>query len=205
MEQIYILIDPITDECRYVGKAENAHKRFIRHIWEAKKPGRKKHLYCWISSLLDKGEKPIQIVIDNVQDWKYWEAFYIEYYRYVGCNLTNLCEGGQGNSGYTHTEEWKQMMSEKNKGRKPWNTGMNLSEEHREAIAQGNKGKKFSEESKKKIGKANAKAHRKKSKFTEKDIEYIKSKPMTQQKLADKYGVNQSHISRIQRGEVWNI
>lgn len=205
MEHIYLLIDPITKECRYVGKAKDPHKRYVRHIWEAKKPGRKKYLYSWVRSLLNKGKKPTQIIIDTVQDWKYWEAFYIEYYKYIGCNLTNLCEGGQGPSGFTHTEKWKKKMSEKMKERKPWNNGMTLSEEHREAIAQGNKGKKFSEESKKKIGKANAKAHRKRSKFTEKDIKYIKSKPMTQQKLADKYGVNQSHISRIQKGEVWDL
>jgi group I intron endonuclease len=205
MSELYILIDPFTNECRYIGKAVNAHKRYIRHIWEAKQKGAKKHLYCWIKSLLNKNSKPEILIIDEVEDWQYWERFYIEYFKSIGCNLTNIAEGGRGSTGCNHTDERKLYLSNLFKGRKPWNTGKKLSEEHREAIAQGNKGKEFSEEAKKKIGKANAKAHRKKSKFTEKDIEYIKSKPMTQQKLADKYGVSQSHISRIQKGEVWDI
>jgi hypothetical protein len=173
MENIYMLIDPITEECRYIGKAKDAHKRYIRHIWEAKKPGKKKHLYCWIKSLLNKGEKPIQIIIDVVQDWKYWEAFYIEYYKYLGCNLTNLSVGGQGSLGHKHTEEWKKAQGIRATG----NTnrlGHIASEATKKKMSLAKIGKKKSEETKKKMSESKSKQQQSKSILTEKDVLFIR-------------------------------
>lgn len=200
---IYMLICPITLECRYIGKSVDPLKRYQKHIQNGMKEGPKRHVYSWINGLLQKQLLPEMVVIDEVEDWVFWESFYIEYFKSIGCKLTNLTIGGEGSIGYKHTEKWKQDMSLKAKGRKPWNTGKTLSKEHKDKIAKGNKGRKFSKESKEKIGSANAKAHQDKSKLSEEDILFIKSKPMTQTKLALKYGVSQSHICRIQKGEVW--
>ena len=203
MEDIYILIDPLTQECRYVGKAKDSHKRFIRHLWEAKKPGFKKHLYCWIRSVLNNGLVPIQIIIDTVEDWKFWERFYIDYFKSIGCNLTNLCDGGQGSLGYKLTDEQKSKISIANKGNKPWNTGLELSEDHRKAISIGNTGKKFSEESKLKIGLANQKALQNKSKFSIEEIKLIKYSETSNPILAKMFDVKRSYISSIKTNRIW--
>ncbi len=59
-----------------------------------------------------------------------------------------------GNSravGNLHTKDWKERMSKRMKGIKPWNTGKTLSKEHKRNIGEGGKGKVISEESRRKI------------------------------------------------------
>ena len=200
---IYILVCPETHQCRYVGKTVEPKKRFARHLANAREEGKKIYLYSWIRGLLDKGLEPEMVIIDEVEDWIYWEAFYIEYFRAIGCKLTNLSVGGIGSTGYKHSEEHKQRMSKLFKGRKPWNTGKKYTESQKEGMRKARTGMRLSETCKSKISAANAKAHRAKSKFTQEDIDYIRTKPMSQKLLAEKYGVSQSHISRLQSGERW--
>lgn len=59
--------------------------------------------------------------------------------------LRNLTDGGDGTSGYKHTEEHKQYISELYKGKKK-------SEEAIEKMAQSKRGKTLSEEHRRKIG-----------------------------------------------------
>ena len=116
MEYIYILVDPLTKQCRYVGKSKNPKRRLTQHIYRAKTKVLKTHSSSWIKSLLNKGEKPIQVVIDCVEDWRFWESFYIDYFKSIGCNLTNISEGGVGPNGKKHTEEWKKAQGIRAKG-----------------------------------------------------------------------------------------
>lgn len=64
--------------------------------------------------------------------------------------LTNMSDGGDGNSGYIFTEE----NLEKLRGRRPWNKGIPVSDEVKKQLSKINTGKTFSEETKKKIQKA---------------------------------------------------
>ena len=120
---IYALSDE-SGEIRYVGKTKQYLKqRLYSHIKECYS-GRKSHKISWIKSLLKDDKRPIISTLDTVEEdnWQYWEKYWIEKLRNEGCNLTNL-------TGYSHTEESKQRMSESKRGVK-------LSDEHKKKISE---------------------------------------------------------------------
>lgn len=109
---IYELIDPITNETRYIGKAKNPTNRFSGHLND------KSFTYKtnWIKSLNKKGLKPILNTIDEVRrdEVNFWEIFYISLYKSWGCRLTNFTKGGDGgstNKGKKFSKNWKENIS----------------------------------------------------------------------------------------------
>ena len=92
---IYSLTDPITNQVRYIGKADNIKKRFSSHIC-LKNLIKPTHKNNWINSLKNKGLKPILNIIDEVpnNEWEFWEQYWISQFRVWGFDLTNLTEGG---------------------------------------------------------------------------------------------------------------
>lgn len=96
---IYSLIDPFTNEIRYVGKTKNLEKRFRHHINNSKK--RNYHSANWIKSLLIKNRKPkIEILEECTKDnWEEREKYWISYYRKT-YDLTNILDGGNGGATY---------------------------------------------------------------------------------------------------------
>ncbi len=89
----------------------------------------------------------VTYVIDEVEDWKFWESYWIEQFKCWGFKLENKNNGGGGPSNYT--EEQKQKM----KGPRP-GTGEKISktlrernhsqyytDEIKQKISQNNKGK----------------------------------------------------------------
>jgi len=108
---IYFLSD-INGEIRYIGKTKQYLKqRLYAHIVECK-TNRKSHKISWIKSLLKNGNKPIINIIDEVpeEEWEFWEQYWISQFKCWGFNLTNLTFGGQGGTGYKHTNKSKQKM-----------------------------------------------------------------------------------------------
>jgi hypothetical protein len=93
---IYVLIDPITDQVRYVGKANNVLDRFSNHMNRAKR--HTPHKLAWINSLKQKGLKPIVEVVDVVpiDDWQFWEVYWISQFKTWGFDLLNYTWGGDG-------------------------------------------------------------------------------------------------------------
>jgi group I intron endonuclease len=93
---IYKLIDPITNNVRYVGKTNNLVRRFSAHLKRSKT--NKYHSARWINSLLNKDLKPILEIIEvcDETNWEEREIFWIDYYR-ERYDLTNILDGG-GNS-----------------------------------------------------------------------------------------------------------
>jgi hypothetical protein len=93
---IYILIDPIDNTIRYVGKTNNPKERFKAHTNIAR--DNNTHKRNWINKLRKCGCKPEIEIIDEVQlsEWKYWERFWVAYYRFIGCDLVNYTNGGDG-------------------------------------------------------------------------------------------------------------
>jgi group I intron endonuclease len=96
MITIYQLIDPRSQEIRYVGKSVNPKERYRRHIRDAKEGKTSSHKGAWIKQLLDLGLKPIQETIELVTQemWQERERHWIEEYRNRKYRLTNFCDGG---------------------------------------------------------------------------------------------------------------
>lgn len=140
---IYILIDPETQQVRYVGKTKNPSRRYNQHISECSKI--KSHKNNWIFSLKKKGIKPEMILIDecDTDNWIFFEQWYIELFKSWNFNLTNLTIGGEGSIGHTPSKETIEKRSKKLKGKK-------RSSEFCNKISEIVKGRKYSDEIKRK-------------------------------------------------------
>lgn len=93
---IYILIDPRTNMVRYVGKANNVSQRYKAHLNRARK--HQIHKKNWIEQLKKEGFKPIIEIIDVVpiDNWIFWETYWISQMRTWGFDLINYTNGGDG-------------------------------------------------------------------------------------------------------------
>lgn len=105
MIKIYSLHHPITGELRYIGKTKESNliKRLQSHISAAKTRTNRYKCINWIKSLYKDYLIPEIYLIDEVleEEWAFWEIFYINYFKSIGCRLTNTTNGGdrgfQGN------------------------------------------------------------------------------------------------------------
>lgn len=126
---VYTLIDPRNNLPFYVGKGIG--ERCNAHLLEAKYYVKRKSLkLSKIRKLMRLGMEPIVVKVEeNVSDKQALdlECLLIAEMRDLGFKLTNMTDGGDGAKGYKHTEEHKQMMREKFKGRI-------ITEEHRQKM-----------------------------------------------------------------------
>jgi hypothetical protein len=113
---IYMLIDPITNQVRYIGKANNPTERYKNHKNRCR--DKNTHKRKWINKLRLQNLYPEIEVIDTVpiNNWHYWEKFWIAYYKFLGCNLINYTSGGDGLT-FGNQTSFK-------KGQIPWNKGL---------------------------------------------------------------------------------
>jgi group I intron endonuclease len=91
---IYTLTDPRTGFVRYVGKADNLKARYNRHL----KAKGISHRTCWIKRLQAEGMRPRLEILEEVPQvsWQDAERFWISYLKFLGFQLTNLTDGGEG-------------------------------------------------------------------------------------------------------------
>lgn len=141
---IYALKEPDTGEIRYIGKANDPKQRLRGHVSEARKRPGKTHKIDWIASLLEKGERPILDILDEVSEdlWESAEMGYIHWHRTIGCDLVNGTSGGDGLRGIS--EETKEKIGSKHRGKI-------IPEWHRECSRVANTGRKHSPEAIEKI------------------------------------------------------
>jgi group I intron endonuclease len=113
---IYILTDPRNGAVRYVGKSDDPERRYRRHLTE----NGRTHRHNWIKQLVQLGLQPMMDVIESVPKtlWEEREIFWIAHYRALGHNLTNMCEGGNGASGLSPSDETRRKLSES--GKRAW-------------------------------------------------------------------------------------
>ena len=165
-EKVDIQIDDITLNYRpiYVGKGKG--RRMYLHLTECLNENTKNYLfYNKLSKMLSDGNDPKIIKVKSFKrevDALNYEIKLIKEFGKIkdGGYLFNLTDGGDGISGYKHTEETKKVLSE-------LKIGNVLSDEHKEKISNSLKGikktKKHSENiSKGLTGKKLSKEHRQK-------------------------------------------
>ena len=112
MRLVYGLIDPITDELRYVGKSSRGMKRPLEHAKHARKSANpRSHLYRWIKRIQDAGVDPEIIILEeghaDESELNEAERFFIAYFRYIGSRLTNATGGGDGIDSDSRRALWK--------------------------------------------------------------------------------------------------
>ena len=169
--KIYTLSNSLTGEIKYVGKTKySLDKRLSKHLVVKDKSYRTN----WIKSLLIIGEKPqIELLEEvSINDWQFWEKYWISQFKTWGFKLTNLSGGGEGNMSSPSNETREKIRNTLRKkyktgeivantsgfilGRTSYHVvGHNLSEKTKEKIRQKRLGFKLSQETKDKIGIAN--------------------------------------------------
>lgn len=114
---IYALIDPITEEIKYVGKSTsglyrpNQHK--LKHNLEANTPK-----VLWIKELISNNLMYLIETIEELEkpeDLNNREIYWIKYLKEQGVGLLNSTEGGEGTVGNKLSEETKQLIRQKQK------------------------------------------------------------------------------------------
>lgn len=171
---IYCYIDKKNNQIVYVGKDSNIdkNKRHRQHLAPSKYNGQP--INRILQNNPDRYIYQVLWKIDNCIDnhLNQMEIFYIKKYD----PQFNFTEGGNGSSGFRHSEETRKKMSEAKKGKKPyeiteetrkkmsetkkgkipWNKGkVNVySEETRKKMSESQKGKTHSLETRKKMSEA---------------------------------------------------
>lgn len=111
---IYGLIDPRTKELRYIGQTTRGIKQ-LRVYFIDSFMKKKRHVASWIKNLHTDNLKPEVIILEdsikNKENLNNLEVFYISYFKSIGCNLTNLAEGGNSNSGFKLNKKQKKIWS----------------------------------------------------------------------------------------------
>ena len=114
--KIYKLIDPVSNEIRYIGLTFNTLKQRLGSHYSD--PG-KTHKCNWIRKLKSQGLKPIiESVEENISSYEEVcekEIYYIEYFKNIGCNLTNIEPGGGINKKISDETKKKMSISAKSR------------------------------------------------------------------------------------------
>lgn len=135
---IYGLVDPETNQIRYIGKSIRPFERLTNHMNEKSNC----HRSHWLQSLKRKGLKPTLVIFEEIiGEWPWQEAeiYWISRGRKLGWPLTNNTNGGDGVYGLP--EETKEKM------RKTW-LGRKHKPETLVKLSKASKGRIKSEESK---------------------------------------------------------
>jgi hypothetical protein len=167
---IYGLVDPRSNELRYIGKSCVPHDRLTIHLKEARYAREARSAnkvfrrHNWINSLLSAGVSPQLEILEHEAEgrgsWQAAERAWIKFFRDCGVDLVNGTDGGDGvtqspevrakiraaNTGRHQTDEEKAKRSLANLGKPTWNKGLKHSEETKSKIRQSLIGKPRSEE-----------------------------------------------------------
>ena len=144
---VYTLSDPRTGDVRYVGVTNNPRNRFNSHMRDNRASN---HRTRWINSLVRDGLKPIMAIIDETDrdNWAQCEMMWIAHYRSIGCKLVNSTDGGEGATGYVHSEEQRRKIADTQRGKK-------YSEESRRKMSESQKNRPpITNESRRKMSEA---------------------------------------------------
>lgn len=138
----------------------------------------------------------------------YWEKYYIKELNTKAPYGYNLTDGGEGMTGYTHSEETIKKISEIQKGKNNSFYGKHHSEEQKKKISEANKGKTpwnkgktniFSEETKKKM--SDAQKGEKNNMYGKNHTDEAKKK-MSDAKKGEKSYIYGKHLSEETKNKI---
>lgn len=186
----------------YVGKTKDFSKRLVRHKKSMANPKQyfaralaKDGLDAFDYFILEKWEAET----DCFEAESFWIAFFSSNLNDHGYNLTN---GGEGSSGYKHTQEAISKMRTINTGPGNPRFGKRHTEQSRKLMS------KRTHERKDTNSKNNSGEQNPNSKLSKSQVDEIRqllsSKTMTFQAIADKFSVSKSTIERINYGWSWS-
>lgn len=198
---IYALVDPETDQIRYIGKSIRPKERLQNHMNEKSNC----HRSHWLQSLKKKGLKPHLVIIEEIYGawpWQESERYWIAYARKHDWPLTNNTSGGDGVSGLP--KETREKI------RQTW-LGRKHSPESIQRIREAVRGRKHTEEHKQKMrrimsnrditwGDKISESLRRFTKTQQKDIRERISSGEKVIDLAKEFGVHRTTISKIKKG-----
>lgn len=166
---IYGLIDPKSNEIRYIGQSSIGMKRSKQHWLKKSELNNGTKVHNWCKKLLREKLEPKIVVLEeydcenptkeHISNWlNNNEILAIEYYRSIGCNLTNMTDGGNGTvgketsditkkkiskslKGIKRSEETKKRCSKARSGKNNHFYGKKLTKEHKNKISEGCIGK----------------------------------------------------------------
>lgn len=127
----------------YIGKNREYKERVYKHIWEAKNNKDENSFKCNKIRKIKKltGKDPIVVVIKEYLSEQEANDLKTKLIDLIGRRnlgkgpLTNISDGGDGVSGYRHTEKSKKLMGQKHKG-------FRHTEESKNKISMGQSGDK---------------------------------------------------------------
>jgi len=112
---IYALIDPRTEETRYVGFSTKVIERCMWHVEAKDAEGHRAH---WLRSLARDGVTAKVLILEVVETeaaWQEQEIWWIAFMRSQGHGLTNQTDGGEGTRGHIFSEEQRRRVGEASK------------------------------------------------------------------------------------------
>jgi hypothetical protein len=97
---IYVLIDPIDNLIKYVGKSDTPEKRRKQHIQESVSEFSYANTLKvnWIKNIVSQGLEPVMQIIDEVPktEWRFWEKHWEDLLLSWGFPLKNGDDCGRG-------------------------------------------------------------------------------------------------------------
>ena len=110
---IYALMDPRTEEVRYVGKAVEPLRRLSQHLNHPTNLG----MAMWFTEMEWDGVEPTLIPLEQTKHWQDRERFWVAYMWQRGEQLLNRTPGGDGVEGPKSTE-WRKHIGDAQRGKK---------------------------------------------------------------------------------------
>jgi len=85
---IYALVDPFTEEVRYVGKSDHPEDRFLDHLKERQNAEKR----AWVEQLQARGATPKLLRLEQVEEHLALELehWWVQFYEKQGHKLTNF-------------------------------------------------------------------------------------------------------------------
>lgn len=212
MTFIYALVDPRTNERRYIGKADSPENRLKRHMRELRGST---HKINWLKQLKKMNITPNIEILEECDKsvWAEREIYWVAYGKRCNWPLTNGSNGGEGRLGSPASIETriKQSLAKKGKPRPP------ISEEQRTRLSlskQGSKnpmyGKKQSEETKRKRSQSMSKyvgemtSGAKLTRDSVLEIRRLLCTDTPSKSIAEMFNVSEVTISNIKHRRSWN-